>query len=76
MSTRGVRTNWQLVAKIKKIRSATSYINVDEKHLGLVLKMKEQQFNETIIKDEESTISHPTMLSKYFKRFLPWKKEM
>lgn len=83
MSTRGVRTNWDLVAKIKVLKSQNhenegndkaTPLNIDEKKLAMYLKMKEQEFNNHIPKDSEDILNHPTMISKYLKKFFKWKK--
>jgi hypothetical protein len=83
MSTRGVRTNWDLVAKIKVLKSQNhenegnekaTPLNIDEKALALYLKMKEQEFNNHVPTSEEDVLNHPTMISKYLKKFFKWTK--
>jgi hypothetical protein len=84
MSTRGVRTNWELVAKIKVLKSQNhenegnekaTPLKIDEKALANYLRMKEQEFNNHIPENEEDIMNHPTMISKYLKKFFKWEKK-
>jgi len=83
MSTRGVRTNWDLVAKIKILRNKdheegaedSAPLNINEKELANYLRIKEHQFNNHIPTCEEDVLNHPTMISKFLKKFIKWEKK-
>jgi len=71
--TRGVRTNWDLVAKIKIERMESNNIHIDEKNLSNFLRYKEIEFNITVPTKEDEIVDHPTITSKYLKKFFKWK---